>query len=1164
MVKKNNKKTKSKKNQLNLVSYGNFVLPSVIPGSDVENLCRKIDDFFSKYPRQHKKQKASDLIKGAFYAMRLECRSNTDWMGQAASSARDVLYPLFSEGISSDNLIKLFKKYAVSQNNNHNAQNEDFINTFNNLDVIYKRLSDLTHHGTDLKGFSLKQFSDFSENDFENLMRDFTLVLEKAFRLQQIYIHTIIDIIVQKKKRSKGLINDLRLILKVNSDARHYFYSKVDEHCLNWLWQKGFLEVLKEKAEDTSQYSYRTPEISYLSRMSDKKPFLVIKIISSIKFSEVNFNPEVIDRFLRIIETLPAEQIKTLTAKIRDERWVYLMRGFQKSGYEFENIIKKLSEKKVSAAILELAQALLIVVDKNKNPERVNSFGTLDPFYISDLDASGIFEALADIEESYAEKALQITTGIMMEIVKLAEPDDTKVFDYTDLFALYDVDFFTLKIENKRSYSYREDVKNLAATIKKLIERTIGKKCGDINEVKRLFEYINKLPSCRSIWRLRLFTMAQCPEVFKKELKEAFLKLFEVENYYEIEGGTEYKKSLKIAFPYLSDADKRAYVVRVLQYFSEKTKQYPDQVWHKRTGWEILSSISECLKDDEFKKCEEAFGNKCDEKYEPKPSFGEMQAGSINPRSPVNLNDLTIDQIIINLKSDWIAEKLNEQFKDDDYLNPRGVEGLGDALKEDIKKRTNDYLKNINDFFDRNTIHSHYLYSLLRGIEEMLRNNQSLGLEQISQIFGLFKIIKNQGEKTPFKRKKDDKSWLVDWVEVHKVITDILLYILENKEIKEAVHKLHRENIRDLVSYLFTIKDSPSKENEKPEYGEPYTVAINSVRGRAYEAFVVFTENDGKILTDDIKDIYKKVLTDDSLAVRFVIGRYLPSFYFRDKDFITGLFPEIFPKNDPDKKDIYLATWEGYLSNTLYDKLFVALNDYYSYAIMLDPKDYTQRKYLKGLDESLAIHIALAFAHLGLEINNPLFFEFWKKKNTTRHKEFISFIGRSCLTRSQAGDDWLKENKVSKEKLIKFWDWALENVSEPKVLPGFGFWINPDKEILADDIIVEKIVNTLKKSNGDIDWDYGLLRRLPTFAEKNKEKTLEIIINYLLDSKNNLNQNRRVPFLQDVEIKESLRIIYNDGDTAIKQKVIDLINVLIEKGSSIFWGLKDIISEDKK
>lgn len=538
-----------------------------------------------------------------------------------------------------------------------------------------------------------------------------------------------------------------------------------------------------------------------------------------------------------------------------------------------------------------------------------------------------------------------------------------------------------------------------------------------------------------------------------------------------------------------------------------------------------------------------------------------MRSGSVNPKSPVNLDDFTVDQIIENLKLEWTAEKLNEQFKNDDFLNPRGVEGLGDALKENIKKRTGEYLKSVNKFFDRDHIHPHYMYSLLRGIEEILRNKQSLNLEQIGQLFSLFEIIRKDGERDPFKRR-EDKSWLTDWIEVHTVVTDILRAVIADEGIKDQIHKSYREQIKNLISYLFTIKDSPSKEHEKPEYGEPYGIAINSVRGRAYETFVIFTENDGKTLAGDVKKIFEQVLSDDSMAVRFVVGRYLASFYFRDKEFIVKLLAEIFPKDNPDKKDIYLASWEGYLSNTLYDKLFTELKDYYGYAIALDPKDYTQRKYSKGLDESLAIHLALAFAHLGMEIDNPLFVQFWSTPNVKRHQEFISFIGRSCLTRSQAGDEWLVENKVSKEKLIEFWDWALDDVSEPEVLAGFGFWVNPDKEVLDETKIIERLEQTLKKSDGDTDWDYGLIRRLPVFAEINKEKTFEIIRYYLLNSKGELNQNRRVPFMDQAEIKDALNIIYDKGNKGMKQKVTDLINTLIEKGSSMFWGLKEIIKED--
>ncbi|HQO71088.1 MAG TPA: hypothetical protein PLH90_02095, partial [Candidatus Paceibacterota bacterium] len=230
-------------------------------------------------------------------------------------------------------------------------------------------------------------------------------------------------------------------------------------------------------------------------------------------------------------------------------------------------------------------------------------------------------------------------------------------------------------------------------------------------------------------------------------------------------------------------------------------------------------------------------------------------------------------------------------------------------------------------------------------------------------------------------------------------------------------------------------------------------------------------------------------------------------------------------------------------------------------AINLDPQIYTERKYSKDLDESLAIHIALAFAHLGLEFDNQLFIKFWSTPNIKRHQEFVSFIGRSCLTRDQAGDKWLEDNKVSKDKLIKFWGWALENISEPEVLAGFGFWINPDKEVLDEQVVIEKIALTLKKSNGNLDWDYGLMKRLPIFANKNGHRTLEIISNFLLDSNGNLNPNRRVPmFSLDNEIKQSLEVIYNNGDDSEKQKVTYLINSLIDKGSNMFWCLEDVIN----
>jgi hypothetical protein len=1135
----------------------------------------------------------SDLIKGALAVVH-SATSNPDWMAQSAHSYRELLYRLGGQkdqnayfklkvklysllsklGFKNDSLNKVLHLQTKRQKIGgvlevlHEQKRAKII-----ADTLYKThlaFTKISHHFAEKKskedaikifkqlGITVDEKDFPTEKDFNNLVQVFENTLKES-SLDPLKIHEKIDAFLKENNQDASY---LWLLFSLSYDAKRYFFSQANETRIEWLWENGFLDEIKKKAENTTSYSYRLSELEYLLRMVEKNPVKVAEIITSVSISEANFNPEVVDRFMWIIGSLPAEQIKTLTAKIRDEKWVYLMRGFRKSGYEFTRIVEKLVEKREGDAVLELAQAMLLVKSKTEMAEKAGGFSMDDPFYASDLDASGIFEALEGIDDLHKEKALQITTAAMGEIVKLATPDDSGAFQYSDLFSLYDVDIFTLEIEDKHSYSYREDIKNLAATVKKLIEGTIGKKCDTLADAKKLFEYIDTLPTCRATWRLRMFALSRCPTVFKKELKSAFFKLFEVENYYDIEGGAEYKKTLKIGFHYLDDADQRTYVAQVFSYFSKKAEDHPDQAWHKRTGWEILSSICEHLTAEEAKKCEEMFGNKCDAEYTPQPSVGKIQSGFVAHRSPANVADYSIDQIVANLKSEWTPEKLKEQFKGDDFLSPRGVEGLGDSIKEDVKKRTDEYLDKITSFFDRDAIHPAYVYSLLRGIEEMLRNKQTLTISQTKKLLGLFDVIKESGQTTPF-RRKDDKSWLADWIEVHKVMTDALLYILENKETRVENHAQHRNQIRDLISYLLSIKDSPSKDHEKPEYGEPYHVAINSVRGRAYEVFVIFTENDGKTLAEDTKALFKQALADDSLAVQFVIGRYLATFYFRDKEFITGLLPEIFAKDDPGKKDLYLASWEGYLSNTLYDKLFADLASYYSHAITLDPEIYTERKYSKGLDESLAIHIALAFAHLGLEMEDELFKQFWNMPNAKRHQEFISFIGRSCLTRDQAGDEWLKENKVSKAKLLKFWDWALENVKEPEALAGFGFWINPNKEVLSDEEVIGRVAKTLVESNGDIDWDYGLMRRLPVFAEKNGEKTLEIIQHFLLDSTGNLNQNRRAPlFSLDNEIKQSLDIIYKAGDTRVKQNVVDLINRLIEKGSSMFWNLKEVINGD--
>lgn len=980
--------------------------------------------------------------------------------------------------------------------------------------------------------------------------------------MTQLEIHKRIDDFFDADVKPDS-VNIAQNILKsgIGIDTRNYFFAKANVVWLSWLWENGFLDNIKQSSENTEQIPYRMPELEYLMRMGQENPKLIAKIIGSVKFSQENNNPEVINTFLWIIEGLPAEQIKTLTAKIKEEEWLRLISDYNKTGYRFVKIFKRLTESKEWATLLELSEAILAIKKKDGMPGRKNSLRTDNLFRINDVSASGVFEALANIDKNYIEKALAVAVYAMSEIVKMADKDADGVFQYEDSFSLFDVDFFELELGGRSSISSREDIKNLAAAMKKLIERVIADKGTDEKDMREILEYIDKVPSCRSMWRFRLFVLAQCPVVFRDELKDAFFKLFDVDSYYEIEGGTEYKKALKSGFTVLSETDKKKYISEVFRYFTKKAEEHSDQEWHKRTGWEILSCICSFLSEEEKKECVRVFNKGCDENYKPEPSIGRMISGSVYPKAPDELDKYTPEQINEKLKNEWKADALEEKYKNDSILNPRGVEGVGDALKEDFKKRKDEYLKNIIGFFDRENIDPHYVYSLLRGIEDVFKGSNDFSEQQIISMLDLLDRIRFSGENEKFTRDKE-RTWPADWIAVHMAMTEVLIRILEDEKNMKSVFSKERKKIINIIEYLFSIKESPSKEEEKPEYGDPFNVAINSVRGRNFEVFIKFVENDGNKLASDSKGIYEKVLEkDDTLAIRFMFGHFLASFYFRDKDFISGLFSKIFPKDEPDKKDIYLAAWEGYLTSDLYRELFEALQEYYKYAINFDPEKYTDRKYFKNLDEALGVHIALAFLYLGMEIGDTLFELFWNVQNAERHNEFLTFIGRSCFNKSGASDEWLEEHKISKDKLLQLWDWVLENanIKDPKIFSGFGYWINPEKEILDDRTVIEKIAKTLNKSGGSLNWDYSFEQRLSKFAQVDTANTLLAIRNLFLNSEGNLNKEAQEYYFEMDKIREALNIIYTKGDIEIKKEVADLINTLIVKGSRPFWPLEEIL-----
>src|SRR3989344_6793127 len=517
------------------------------------------------------------------------------------------------------------------------------------------------------------------------------------------------------------VLTDVREAITVNFDARKYFYSRVDDNWFDWLWKNSFFDLIKKKAEDTTQYSYRTPELDYHSRVVEKIPGKVVDFMLTVPVSRETFNPEVIDRFLWISSKLPAKELARIVPKIRDQQWVRLMGPFNRWGFEYKQMFEKLVVEQDYVSIITLAQAILLVRTKEefkKTPSGV----TDNPFFFNDLHHTEVFERLAEVDDAHLEDALRVAAQALGNVVKTGEKED-KVFDIGEMFHLFDVDFFSLEVGDRKHYSFRDDVRDLAAAVKTLVTRAIGGSSEQPDKVRHVYKkYIDPMPDSRSLWRLRLYVWSLCPEIFKNELKEAFFRAFESEEtLWPITAGAEYEQALKRAFHTLSKPDQKEYIRQALEMLvSEENRSY---------GFGIFSTIYSYLSKKQRDRIEKAFGIPLKPDYEPEPSIMREYAGTVVPQTPPETETIwagPVSGIVEAMKTQWTPEELHKIDGEKDFLRPINAEGVADKMRAQIKERVQEYTQNAALFFDREHLDAHYTYSFLRGIQEAIRANRDI------------------------------------------------------------------------------------------------------------------------------------------------------------------------------------------------------------------------------------------------------------------------------------------------------------------------------------------------------------------------------------------------------------------------------------------------------
>lgn len=950
-------------------------------------------------------------------------------------------------------------------------------------------------------------------------------------------------------------------LISLNIESKDYFFSNAPINWLSWLFENGFFDFLKVSSNNTNKYLFKIPELSFLLRVveSNGDEEKVVEIMNSVDCVK-NVNTEVVEQFLWITRKFSMKSLISIIPKIQKENWVKLLKNSKLiSGFTYEPIVKKLIEAKDYISILQLAEVLL-TIDLKKNDKIFFDYY----FALDEVGYSGIFEALADLDTSNSEAGIKLLLDLLTQLVNVKAKEDTGPFTFDTKFSLYDTDLFKISINKVRGSDDREDLKALIATLITLITRKFENNCQE--EARTFFyKYFSTLPDAENFWRLKIFVMHYCPKLFEKELKTEISRFLKNKDYSSFLCGTpEFYKTLKLVFPTWTEFEKRDFFKKVYKYFEDLIKNTfidEEQIrWHKTYTWRVLSSIESQLTNEEKELSKQLCGKKLDPNYKPTPSINSDYsfARGIRNLSPVKFSDekyKDISVLIKELKEELSPEKLKEKYNDDNFLNPRNIEGVAKELKEDIQKRIEDYLLNALKFLDP-ALNIHYTYSFLQGVEDYLRAKNKLSKESWDSLFQMFEKIRSIN-KNDYKENVDNEDkWLARWPWVEKTMAEILKYFLTKDYID--LFKDKRDFVLSLITYLLE-SDNPKPEYETDQHGDLFSVAINSVRGVSFESFVNFVYQDGVKLKADVLDLYKKTIKNSSISVRFIIGHHLATFYYRDKEKIEELFKEIFPRHATPSSDFF-AAWEGYVSNTLYKEMFESLNEYYDYALSINPALYPDRKKVRDFDEAIATHLALAFAHFDeVQYNQkdkyPLLEKLWKGNDTKKQKEFISFLGRGIISHGHASAEWFKEQNVKLEKLKDFWLLILDREDlDPEVYSAFGFWVNHQKDIFDYSWLVGMVAKTLVKSNGKINWDHGIISRLNNFVDVDPSNTFIIVKKYLLDGLYSENSNNRWFYLDDEKIKV-FKKLYKAKPTETEE----LINSLLGKGGSTFWPLKDIV-----
>lgn len=313
-----------------------------------------------------------------------------------------------------------------------------------------------------------------------------------------------------------------------------------------------------------------------------------------------------------------------------------------------------------------------------------------------------------------------------------------------------------------------------------------------------------------------------------------------------------------------------------------------------------------------------------------------------------------------------------------------------------------------------------------------------------------------------------------------------------------------RSDVWNILAVLVEDSD-PSEEVEKDTTRGWYELAINTIRGRAVEAMIMYAvwlrrhtspetiADDASILQEepDLKTTLERHLdisTEPSQAVRSVYGVFLPVLHFLAKDWVADNLEKLFPTAN-DLTQHRQAVWDGYVHYARLDlSLLDLMRDEYARSIELIGS--TEVVGTGKSDERIGMHLGDFYWHGRLDLNDPLLLRYFMAASDEVRGQVLASIGQDLRREHEP----LPADVIARLKAL--WDWRIDVAktgSEGEYLDemaAFG-WTFASGE-LGDSWRLMQLESALKIA-GRVSLDHEVVETLASLGESYPAETVRCL-----------------------------------------------------------------------